>query len=220
MLQTAFSCPLSTQFDFNPDSASIHSVVSDLIEQGYSISDDLIPYELCKSIYQHIIKLPNAEFKSAEVGQGISQQRHSTIRSDSIVWLEDDASSLGDYYRYMDQLRTALSRQLLICLPELEAHVARYAAGAFYKKHLDNFKGNSLRTITTVLYLNPNWQEEFGGELLMYHPQQNAPFLKVVPQFGRIALFMSERFPHEVLPASKDRYSIACWFRQRPLVGF
>jgi Predicted proline hydroxylase len=36
---------------------------------------------------------------------------------------------------------------------------------------------------------------------------------KVVPQMGTLAVFLSERFPHEVLPARADRYSIAGWFR-------
>jgi SM-20-related protein len=36
---------------------------------------------------------------------------------------------------------------------------------------------------------------------------------KVVPQMGTLVVFLSERFPHEVLPAHADRYSIAGWFR-------
>ena len=35
----------------------------------------------------------------------------------------------------------------------------------------------------------------------------------VTPSFGTIVVFLSEEFPHEVLPAKRDRYSIAGWFR-------
>jgi SM-20-related protein len=37
--------------------------------------------------------------------------------------------------------------------------------------------------------------------------------IKVLPSFGTIVVFLSEEFPHEVLPAKRDRYSIAGWFR-------
>ncbi|MEE3168550.1 MAG: 2OG-Fe(II) oxygenase, partial [Pseudomonadota bacterium] len=36
----------------------------------------------------------------------------------------------------------------------------------------------------------------------------------VVPEMGRMAVFMSEEVPHEVLPANRTRHSLACWFRQ------
>ncbi|WP_338057695.1 2OG-Fe(II) oxygenase [Shewanella japonica] len=34
----------------------------------------------------------------------------------------------------------------------------------------------------------------------------------VTPSLGTIVVFLSEEFPHEVLPAKLDRYSIAGWF--------
>jgi len=42
----------------------------------------------------------------------------------------------------------------------------------------------------------------------------NEQFLMdVSPKGGRLVLFLSEEFPHEVLPANQERYSIAGWFR-------
>ncbi|HDX9011350.1 TPA: 2OG-Fe(II) oxygenase, partial [Aeromonas dhakensis] len=37
--------------------------------------------------------------------------------------------------------------------------------------------------------------------------------MDVSPRGGRLVLFLSEEFPHEVLPANQERYSIAGWFR-------
>jgi SM-20-related protein len=36
---------------------------------------------------------------------------------------------------------------------------------------------------------------------------------KVTPLMGTLVLFLSEDFPHEVLPATRDRYAIAGWYR-------
>lgn len=66
--------------------------------------------------------------------------------------------------------------------------------------------------VTTVYYLNDEWGEDDGGELIVYDKNNN--FLqKVIPEANTLVVFMSENFPHEVLAAKKRRYSIAGWFR-------
>jgi SM-20-related protein len=59
---------------------------------------------------------------------------------------------------------------------DYECHFARYGEGAFYKKHLDAFKTPEeshlpKRLLSSVLYLNRDWGNEDGGELLLYPPQ-------------------------------------------------
>jgi SM-20-related protein len=101
---------------------------------------------------------------------------------------------------------------------DYEAHFAHYAPGSYYKRHLDAFKGNTNRVVTTVFYLNPEWDVQAGGEILMYRDEAAAePFTRVAPEFGTLVVFLSDRFPHEVVSASRDRYSIAGWFRVKSL---
>ena len=64
-----------------------------------------------------------------------------------------------------------------------------------------------------VVYLNPNWGADDGGELVLYQNDADTEGLKVTPLMGTVVLFLSEEFPHEVLPAQRDRYSIAGWYR-------
>ncbi len=72
--------------------------------------------------------------------------------------------------------------------------------------------------VSLVLYLNEGWQlQDGGGELRVFSPPDNEDQMVglVRPEAGRAALFLSEDVPpHEVLPANRTRYSIACWFRQ------
>ncbi len=35
----------------------------------------------------------------------------------------------------------------------------------------------------------------------------------IAPKSGRLFVFLSEKFPHKVLPTNTERYSIAGWFR-------
>jgi len=41
----------------------------------------------------------------------------------------------------------------------------------------------------------------------------------VLPRGGRLVAFQSERFEHEVLPATRERLSFTGWYRRRPLPG-
>ena len=64
-----------------------------------------------------------------------------------------------------------------------------------------------------VVYLNPGWQPTDGGELVIYQDDADQKGIRVTPAFATAVVFLSEEFPHEVLPAQRDRYSIAGWFR-------
>jgi SM-20-related protein len=70
--------------------------------------------------------------------------------------------------------------------------------------------------VSVVLYLNLDWGEADGGRLRLYLERAGEPpFEDVVPEGGTLAVFLSERFAHEVLPAARERLSLTGWFRRR-----
>jgi SM-20-related protein len=73
--------------------------------------------------------------------------------------------------------------------------------------------------LSLVIYLNHDWQSGQGGELVLYHPQTGVEVQRVLPEFGTLVLFLSEEFPHEVLPATRQRSSVAGWFRVNTSTG-
>ena len=73
--------------------------------------------------------------------------------------------------------------------------------------------GEANRVLSVVAYLNSSWSQDDGGELVLYRDEQDAEGIKVTPLNGTLVIFLSEEFPHEVLPANRDRYSVAGWFR-------
>ena len=70
-----------------------------------------------------------------------------------------------------------------------------------------------------ILYLNQNWLAEHGGELRLYlnHDDnlKSTAFIDVLPVTGRLVIFLSDIFYHEVLPATRDRMSLTGWFLTR-----
>ncbi len=175
---------------------------------------DILPAELLRDLHQRALALTEGGFQRAGIGRQTDRHIDNAYRTDAIHWLDRQHAAERAYLDWMEQLRRGLNRRLFLGLFDYECHFAHYAPGAFYKRHLDAFRGNTNRVLTTVYYLNPHWHEGDGGQLLIYRDEDSAePFLRVPPQGGTLAVFLSDQFPHEVAPALRDRYSIAGWFR-------
>ena len=136
------------------------------------------------------------------------------LRGDRTLWFDASALTTAQsaYWRALDALRTGLNRALLLGLEELEAHYALYPPGAGYARHRDRFRDDDARVLSSVLYLNADWSEDDGGALRLHLP---AGCHDIAPRAGTLALFLSAEIEHEVLPATRERLSIAGWFRRR-----
>lgn len=193
---------------------SAYDLIADqLAKTGYCILPQFLPAHLNHALYQRVSGLDDDAFHQAGIGRDLDFQLDNTVRRDETRWLNPAHPTDSAYIDYMAEFRLAINRRLFMGLFDYESHYAHYAPGAFYKRHMDAFKGQSNRVLTTVLYLNPEWQAEDGGELLLYAPESEQVIETVSPNFGTFVIFLSEQFPHEVVKSLRDRYSIAGWFR-------
>lgn len=154
--------------------------------------------------------LQQQSLHSAGVGRQQAHVQNQQIRRDKTAWLDGSSAAQQEYLALMQQLQQGFNQRFFLGLFDYECHYARYQKGDFYKKHMDAFRGRSSRVLTTVTYLNT---PRSGGELMLYD-EQDQLLQQLSPVAGGLILFESERFPHEVLPASCERLSIAGWFRR------
>lgn len=201
--------------DIDARNLNIYETIErDIAESGFSIIQNALPMGTIAPLLARVASLPDHEFNEAGTGRKQNHQLNQFVRRDHIHWLDAQHKDESLWFDWMNGLKTHLNRSLMLGLFSYECHFAQYQPGAFYKKHLDAFKGQANRRLSTVLYLNPNWQTSDGGELTLYSPEvPEQELLRVAPQFGTLVVFLSEDFPHEVLPAKQLRYSIAGWFR-------
>lgn len=157
------------------------------------------------------------ELRPAAIGQGATRRLASELRSDRIRWLDGvrDGAEVAGFLARMDTLRRALNQRLFLGLADYECHYAHYAPGARYDRHLDRFRGDDARTLSTVLYLNQAWQPGDGGELRIYPRTEGSKPVDIGPHPGLLVLFTSADIEHEVLPTRAHRYSVAGWMRRR-----
>lgn len=191
-------------------------IAAALAGPGYIVLEQPLPESLVQGLIANLAQQQDL-LRHAGVGRQGDYQLNHTVRGDSIQWLEPGVPAVTEFLRWMDNLRAALNQRLFLGLCDYESHYALYEPGAFYQKHRDAFKGKPGRKVSTVFYLNPAWSAADGGELVLYDEAGDSELFRLAPECGRLVLFLSEDFPHEVLPASVKRQSIAGWFRIKPL---
>ena len=191
--------------------------LSALAERGWAVREGVAAPALTEALAEEARRLHAAgELSRAGVGRDGDHMLDRSVRRDKTLWLDGSTLAQVQFLELMETIRSEINRSLYLGLFSYEAHFATYEPGAFYARHVDGFRGARNRVVSTVFYLNPDWREEEGGALAIYGSEEEeeaAAF--VLPEAGRLAVFLSEDIPHEVLIARRNRYSIAGWFRVR-----
>lgn len=199
--------------------ARVTSVVDGIEGSGCAVVPDFLPALDVAELRADCLALwRTGRFTPAGIGLGGARQRDGAVRGDAVLWLDDapQTAALRRYLATMETLRLGANERLMLGLFDLEAHFAVYPPGTRYRRHLDRFRDSDLRTVSCVLYLNEPWQPEDGGQLRLYlGDTPDAPHLDVLPEAGTLACFLSADFPHEVLPARRERLAVTGWFRRR-----
>jgi SM-20-related protein len=195
-----------------PETSSWPHLSSALTEHGWAHSSTFLSPALVTALrnwgHRH-----QATLKNAGTGQG-ADFRANSVRGDRIRWLdgingEPAEQALG---QQLEALRQSLNRTLFLNLVDVEAHVAVYAPGQGYARHRDRFRQDDRRQVSLVVYLNDDWTPDQGGALRLHVTK--GP-VDCFPQAGHAVAFLSGEIEHEVLPATRDRWSVAAWFRSR-----
>lgn len=198
------------------------TLIQTLSVQGYVICDDFLAANIIDGLREETHKhFSNHDMRAAKTGL-VNKSQQSNIRGDHIFWLDEDSNNINiqAYFAKMQTLKQALNQQLFMNLQSLEAHLALYQIGGIYQKHLDQFSHGAhanadtkTRQLSSILYLNADWQANDGGELRLH---LNAfEHLDILPTAGKLVLFLSAKFWHEVRSAKRERISLTGWFRTR-----
>lgn len=190
-------------------------IATQLQSTGYIVLQQPLLANVSTKLFARCQDDEPTRFHAARIGRGAEKRQLNALRGDVISWLEDDDSTDHAYLAWMEELRLGLNASLFLGLFDYECHYAIYAAGAGYAKHSDVLNGKNSRILTTVLYLNEDWQASDGGELVLYGAGGENILATVSPTFGTMIIFLSASFPHQVLTAHSKRRSIAGWFRGR-----
>lgn len=196
------------------DARDHHALAQALHGEGVCLLQDFPAANEVAALRAELQRLRDADaLADAAVGRGAQRARRSAVRADRTLWLDDPrcGAPAQAHLRALDALRQALNRSLFLGLRSLEAHYALYPPGGGYARHRDRFRDSDARVVSLVSYLNEDWQPDDGGALRLHLGEGRS--VDVLPQAGLTVCFLSE-LEHEVLPARRERMSIAAWYRR------
>ena len=190
-----------------PHHWDINRIIDDLDQQGFSLIDHAYSAEYMQDLVSECSAHLN-EFRDAAIQNGVV----SNIRSDHILWINEYLEYAQHHVDTLNTLSEQLNRAFYFGIREVEAHFACYNAGEFYALHRDNPQGKNGRIVSSVYYLHPEWQSDWGGQLRLQ--DKSGTWHIIEPRPNRIALFQSDLL-HEVLEAKQQRLSITAWLRSQ-----
>jgi SM-20-related protein len=194
-------------------------VAGALAERGWACTQEFLPDASWRALATEVrAEHACGGLRAAGVGAGERYRMSGDVRGDLVLWLEATRMSLPqqDAMSRLDALRRTLNRELQLGLFEFEGHFSLYPPGARYRRHRDQHRGSQARVVSCVLYLNPEWEAAHGGQLRLYLDENDErAYCDLLPEGGTLVCFLSDRFPHEVLPAQRERLSLTGWFRRR-----
>jgi SM-20-related protein len=186
-------------------------IANGLASTGFAVCDQFLSQDEVDAILEsEPFKSGIRAFRKAGIGKSQAHQINEAIRGDYIQWLDKNAPrpEIKLYLDRLSQLREYLNVSLYLSLKDYEVHLTIYPAGAYYKRHLDQFRHDDHRKLSVICYLNHNWHEGHGGQLRMFVEDGALDFLPVA---GRLVCFRSDRIEHEVLPSTRERMSLTGW---------
>ncbi len=202
-----------------PKPFSLDGIADDLYKNGYACVKNFSDDTLLRGLLDTIKTIDTDDnLQKAHIGRGREHRLSTEIRNDKTHWIDGKNDYEHQFLDYLNTIRLALNKNLMLGLFDVEAHYAVYEQGGFYRRHLDSFQDKKNRIVSLVVYLNKNWQISDGGLLNLYHSQQEEySFASIIPEYNHAVFFLSEQIPHAVTLSHKTRLSIACWFRCREL---
>ncbi|MEP7165428.1 MAG: 2OG-Fe(II) oxygenase [Ferruginibacter sp.] len=178
------------------------------------IDNSFLNESLANGLQQNILDLQRDELMTAAgIGNEEVKDPKQKMRGDKIYWLDKKHDNIFEN-EFLQQIENFIEHLNSTCYTGIngyEFHYAVYEEGSFYKRHKDQFKNNDDRKYSLINYLNKDWLEEDGGQLLVY---QDEAVQKILPQSQTAVFFKSDEMEHEVTKANRSRMSISGWLKR------
>ncbi len=189
-------------------------LIDSYLDNNVGMDTHFLSERLADGLLQNIVQLQKDDrMKAAGIGNERVKEAGQQMRGDKIYWMDKTHDNIfeQEFLRQAEDFIERLNSTCYTGINAYEFHYALYEAGSFYKRHKDQFQNDSNRKFSLINYLNNDWLEEDGGQLLLY---QNAEVQKILPHSQTAVFFKSDEMEHEVTKAHRSRMSITGWLKR------
>ena len=192
---------------------SFDKLINIFLDNRVGVCDNFLSPELSSGLRRNVESLYNQKkLRLAGIGNGDLSVINQNVRNDKIFWL--DRNNPRDFeqelFTLIDSFVIYLNRTCFTGIKSYEFHYTLYEKGAYYKKHIDQFKTDQGRAFSMIMYLNEDWIKKDSGELKVYK-ETEVQFIS--PNDKRCVFFKSDELTHEVLVTNKSRISVTGWLK-------
>jgi len=192
---------------------NFEEIINGFLDSRVGVSNNFLSVKLANDLKKNLLTLYNEEaLKLAGIGNDDDFIVNKKIRNDKIFWLDKNELKKSEkiFFDLIDSFVLYLNRSCFTGIKSYEFHYALFEEGAFYKKHIDQFKTHEGRAFSMIMYLNKGWVKEDKGELKIY---TDTEIQLISPDNQKCVFFKSNELPHEVLVTNKSRMSITGWLK-------
>lgn len=189
-------------------------LIDSYLENKVGLDTHFLSQRLSEGLHQNILQLQEDDkMTAAGIGNEDIKDEQQKIRGDNIYWMDKshDNEYEQEFFGLVDDFIGHLNSTCYTGINSYEFHYAVYGEGKYYKRHKDQFKNDSNRKFSLISYLNKDWLEEDGGQLLVY---QDKGMQRILPHAQTSVFFKSDEMEHEVITAHRQRMSITGWLKR------
>ncbi len=189
-------------------------LIDSYLDNKVGIDSGFLNEALSNGLQQNILQLQKEELMTvAGIGNDVLKDPQQKMRGDKIYWMDKSHNNIyeQEFLQLVEDLIGHLNSTCYTGINGYEFHYAVYEEGSFYRRHKDQFKNDSDRKYSLINYLNKDWLEEDGGQLLVY---QDEAVQTIIPRSRTAVFFKSDEMEHEVTKANRERMSITGWLKR------
>lgn len=194
--------------------AKFEELIEGFITGNIGISESFLSISLAAGLHKNLVSLnKDSHMAGAGIGNTKVKDENQKIRSDKTSWLDDNSKNAAEM-GFMDMIRQFMEHLNRTCFTGLNAcefHYALYEEGTFYKRHKDQLRNDDNRKFSMISYLNENWKESDGGQLVIH---QGETTRQILPNNQKAIFFQSDVLEHEVAVAKRARMSVTGWLKR------
>lgn len=190
-------------------------LIDSYLENNIGIDNSFMSASLSKGLRENILQLQADNLMTAAgIGNHTIKDSNQKMRGDQIYWMDKSHDNIyeQEFLQLAEDFIDRLNSTCYTGIKGYEFHYAVYPEGSFYKRHRDQFKTDNNRKYSLINYLNDNWQEADGGQLMVY---QNETVQSISPHSQTAVFFKSDELEHEVSLANRQRMSVTGWLKRK-----
>lgn len=194
--------------------AKFEELIEGFITGNIGISEAFLSIPLAAALLKNLLQLnKDGLMIKAGIGNATIKENNKKIRSDSTCWLDADTKNDTEleFLEIIARFTEHLNRTCYTGLNACEFHYALYDKGAFYSRHKDRFRNDDNRKFSMISYLNTDWLEQDGGQLIIH---SDDTIKSIYPNNQKAIFFQSDILEHEVAIAHRPRMSVTGWLKR------